>query len=61
MDPTMMFIIVIVELLMKHGIPGVIKIIKLWDVKEPTLEDIRALRNLVKPPELYFADDSNDS
>ena len=60
MDPTMMFVIVIMELLMKHGIPGVIKIIKLWSVEDPTLEDIQALRNLVKPPETYF-ETSDDS
>jgi hypothetical protein len=59
MDPTMMFVIVIMELVMKHGIPGVIKIIKLWNVEEPTLEDIQALRNLVKPPEMYFTDDDS--
>lgn len=54
MDPTMMFVIVILELLMKHGIPGVVKIIKLWNVDDPTLEDIQALRLLIKPPEMYF-------
>lgn len=60
MDPTMMFVLVVIELAMKHGIPGVIKIIKLWNVEDPTLEDIKALRNLIKPPEMYFAE-NNDS
>lgn len=52
---TLTFILVIVELVLKHGIPAVVNIIKLWQVKgEPTLEDIRALKTIIKPPELYF-------
>ena len=48
------FIISIIQLLLRYGIPGVIKIMKAWDVTEPTLEDIRKLRELVPPPEEYF-------
>jgi hypothetical protein len=48
------FVIIIGELVIKYGIPAVIKLIKLWQVDNPTLEDIRALKTLIKPPEEYF-------
>jgi len=55
MDPTLLFILSIVELLGKYGLPAVIQIIQTWRVdKEPTLEDIAALRAMVPPFDSYF-------
>lgn len=51
---TLEFIAVILELAAKYGVPAVLSIIKLWNVSDPSLEDIRKLKTLVKPPELYF-------
>lgn len=41
-------------LVIKHGIPAALKIIKTWQVKDPTVADIEALRDMVPPPESYF-------
>lgn len=55
MDPTLLFILSVVELLGKYGLPAVIKIIQTWQVdKEPTLDDIIALRAMVPPFDSYF-------
>lgn len=61
MDINLAFVMAILDLLTKYGIPGVIKIIKLWNVEDPTLEDIQGLKLLMKPPELYFKKDQDDS
>lgn len=53
---TLEFIAVIAELVAKYGVPAVLRIIKLWNVDEPELEEIRALKKLIKPPEMYFED-----
>ena len=52
------FIAVIVEILIKYGIPGVIKIIADWkSVGETiTLADVQELKNKIKRPEDYFKD-----
>ena len=42
------------ELIMKHGVPLALQLIKDWDVKDPTLEDILELKNRVPRPETYF-------
>jgi len=56
MDPTLLFILSIVELLGKYGLPAVIQIIQTWRVdKEPTLEDIAALRAMVPPFDSIFS------
>lgn len=43
----------ITQLIIKYGIPGALKILKAWDVDNPTIEDIEALPDL-KPPDSYF-------
>ena len=42
------------ELVMKHGVPLALQLIKDWDVKDPTLEDIMELKKRVPRPETYF-------
>lgn len=46
----------IADLVVRHGVPAALRIIRAWPVKEPTVEDIRALREMVPPPESYFED-----
>jgi len=40
-------ILAITEMIVKHGVPAALQIIKAWDIDEPTLEDIEALRQRV--------------
>jgi len=55
MDKNLMFIIAILELLVKYGLPAVIQIIQTWGIKgEPTLEDIERLKSMVSPFDSYF-------
>jgi hypothetical protein len=51
------FILTIVELVMKHGVPAVIKAIKAWKVEDPTADDFAALKEIVKDPDSYFKTD----
>jgi hypothetical protein len=47
----------ILELATKYGVPFVEKQINLWNNElpaEPTIDDIRALADRLKPPEEYF-------
>lgn len=48
------FLLAIAELILKYGAPTAIAMIKEWDVEQPTLEDIKALKLKVPPPESYF-------
>ena len=49
------FILSIVELVLKYGVPGVISIIQsLQDKTDLTLDEIIALRDRVPDPEIYF-------
>jgi len=50
------FIMVIVELVLKYGVPAAMSIIRMWDVEEPTLEDLEALKEMVPPTSTYFKD-----
>ena len=43
---------VIVELILKHGVPAAIAIITAWEVEDPTAEDWETLK--VKGPQEYF-------
>lgn len=55
MDPvTIGFVAALLELALKYGVPGAVEIIKQWDIDEPTLEDIEALKLRVPRPETYF-------
>jgi hypothetical protein len=42
------------ELIMKHGVPLALQLIKDWDVKDPTLEDVMELKKRVPRPSTYF-------
>ena len=55
MDPNLAFILAIIELVAKYGVPGVIDIIEGWGVKNPTLEQIQELKNRVPHPDSYDA------
>ncbi len=56
MGPEFLFISAIVELILKYGVPGALQVIADWDIKDPTIEDIEALRTRVQKPEEYFKD-----
>jgi len=43
---------VIIELILKHGVPAAIAIITAWEVEDPTAEDWETLK--VKGPAEYF-------
>ncbi len=42
------------ELMIEKGIPAAISVMNAWKVENPTLDDIEALRDIVKRPESYF-------
>jgi len=45
----------ITDLIIKHGIPTAMNIIKTWNTgEEPTIEEIRALRYALPDPESFF-------
>jgi hypothetical protein len=48
-------IVTIVELIAKYGVPTALKIIKAWQVENPTADDFRALAQSMPPAEEYFA------
>lgn len=52
MNPELMAILTITELIMKHGVPAALQILNNWEVEEPTAEDWESLR--VADPESYF-------
>jgi len=55
MNPvTAAFIVAMIELIAKYGIPGYLAIIAAWNKEVVTLEDVRALAEMVPPPESYF-------
>jgi hypothetical protein len=49
----LMAVAVILELILKHGVPAAIAIITAWEVEDPTAEDWEALK--VKGPQDYFS------
>lgn len=46
--------LVILELILKHGVPAAISIIKTIESDEPTLQDIIDLKDRIKKPGDYF-------
>lgn len=52
MNPELMAVLTITELIMKYGVPAALQIITTWDVEEPTIADWETLK--VKGPEEYF-------
>jgi hypothetical protein len=51
---TLAFIVTMIELVAKYGVPTALSIIQAFKVENPTLDDIEALRNRVPPPETYL-------
>jgi hypothetical protein len=51
---TASFLIALITLVTKYGIPGVMQILQDWNVKNPTMEDIETLKLRVPRPETYF-------
>lgn len=51
------FLLMIADLVIKHGVPATIRLIKAFEIEDPTLEDILALKDQVPPPESYFTPD----
>jgi hypothetical protein len=47
-------IVAIAELISKHGVPVALKIIKAWQVENPTADDFRALARSMPQAEDYF-------
>ena len=55
MDPTLLFILSMTELVTKYGLPAALDIMHTWQHgEEPTIEEIQELRNRVPNPESYF-------
>ena len=48
------FVVTIVELVAKYGVPAALQIIQAFKVENPTLEDIEALRKRVQDPSVYL-------
>jgi hypothetical protein len=61
MDPTFLFIITIIELVAKYGVPGVLAIIKEWetDYSHITRDDIERLRHMVPKPDADIEEVNN--
>ena len=53
-NKNLMLALTIGELIISKGIPAMLSIIKAWDVENPTIQDIEALKLKVKDPETYF-------
>jgi len=53
-------ILSISELVLKHGVPLALQLVKDWEVTEPTLDDIEQLKKRVPPPSSYFEIDKKD-
>lgn len=47
---------IIVSLIVEKGIPATINVLNAWAVQNPTLNDINALKTIVRRPESYFDD-----
>ena len=54
MNIDLAFVVTIGQLVMKYGVPAVIKAIKAWQVEDPSADDFAALKEIVKDPESYF-------
>jgi hypothetical protein len=48
------FVLLAISLIKDYGVPAFVNIMKSWDVENPTIEDIKALKLKVPPPEEYF-------
>ena len=50
---TASLVIALIGLVLEKGLPAAMALMNSWDKEEITLEDIQALKDLVKPPEEY--------
>jgi len=50
-----LFALTLTQMILEYGVPAVIQAIQTWEIDEPTVEDIRALK-ITKKPEDYFAE-----
>ena len=53
-------IVSISELILKHGVPMALQLMKDWEVTDPTIEDIQQLKNRVPKPSSYFEVELDD-
>ena len=54
MSPELALVMAIGKLIIEHGIPAALNILRLWNVDDPSLEDIEALKRMVPPTSTYF-------
>ena len=54
MGPELAMVVAIATLIIKHGIPAALNILRNWNVDDPTMEDIEALKIMVPPTSTYF-------
>ena len=54
MGPELALLMAIGKLILEHGIPAAMNILRLWNVDDPTMEDIEALKSMVPPTSTYF-------
>jgi len=50
----LILILAFVESIMKYGVPAALQIFRDWEIENPTLADIEALRLRIKKPQEYF-------
>jgi len=51
---SLIFVSIMIDLILKYGLPGALAIIDEWKEENPTLDDFEKLRDKVKRPEEYF-------
>ncbi len=49
-------IVAISQLVLNHGVPAALQIIKAWEVEDPSAEDFRELAVRMPPAGSYFDD-----
>ena len=54
MSPELALVMAIGKLILEHGIPAALNILRLWNVDNPSTEDIEALQGMVPPTSTYF-------
>ena len=57
----MAMIIAIAELVLKHGVPAALSIIKAWEVENPTADDFRELAERMPEASTYFNDAESET
>jgi hypothetical protein len=52
------FTLVITEMILKYGVPAAVQAVQSFSTTDPSIEEIRALKLLVKDPKHYFSSDT---